>query len=232
MKLAIMQPYFLPYIGYFQLINAVDKFVILDDVNYINKGWINRNRILVNGKAQLITIPLKEASQNKHISEIELINEINWKFKLLKTFEFNYKKAPNYKDIYPIIESIVLFEETNLSSYIHNSLLQICHYLDINTVIEATSSKYENGHLKAAEKIIDICLQENAQIYINPIGGTELYDKLMFEKNEIQLNFMQAERNEYKQFNYEFVPWLSMVDILMFNSIDRIMKMLYNFELF
>lgn len=231
MRLGIMQPYFLPYIGYFQLINAVDKFVILDDVNYINRGWINRNRILVNGQEQLMTIPLVEASQNKHISEIKLVSDLKWKSKLLKTIEFNYKKAPCFKEVYPIIESIIMFEELNLSSYIYNSLLQICHYLDIHTVIETTSSKYENGHLKAAEKILDICLQEKAQIYINPIGGIELYDKLMFEKKEIQLNFFQTEKIEYKQFNNEFVPWLSMLDVLMFNSIDEINVMLDNYEL-
>lgn len=231
MKLGIMQPYFLPYIGYFQLINTVDKFVILDDVNFINKGWINRNRILVNGQSQLITIPLIEASQNKHISEIELVIDLKWKEKLLKTIEFNYKKAQYFKDVYPIIESIVLFEIPNLSTYIHNSLLQICHYLDINTMIEISSAKYKNGHLKADEKILDICLQENAQIYINPIGGTELYNKLMFEKNGIQLNFIQTEKIEYKQFNNEFVPCLSMIDVLMFNSLNRIKEMLLNFNL-
>lgn len=222
MKLAIMQPYFFPYIGYFQLIKSVDKIVMLDDVNYINRGWINRNRILVNGQVKLITIPLVQASQNKHILDIELLSELKWKDNLLKTIEFNYKKAPYFKDVYSIVQSIILFEELNLSSYIHNSLLQICHYLDINTVIEATSSKYENGHLKAAEKILDICLQEKAQIYINPIGGTELYDRRLFEKNDIQLNFIQSKEFEYKQYNTKFVPWLSLVDVLMFNSKEQI----------
>ena len=164
MRIAIMQPYFFPYIGYFQLISAVDIFVVYDDVNYINKGWINRNHILVNGQAKLITIPLIQASQNKHISEIELFGDLKWKDKLLKTIEFNYKKASYFKDVYLLIESIILFEEPNLSRYIHNSLIQICQYLDINTVIVPTSAKYQNGHLKAADKIMDICLQEKAQM--------------------------------------------------------------------
>ncbi|PIX07001.1 MAG: hypothetical protein COZ76_05850 [Flavobacteriales bacterium CG_4_8_14_3_um_filter_35_10] len=231
MIVAIMQPYFFPYIGYFQLINAVDVFVIYDDVNYIKKGWINRNRFLVNGQAQLFTIPLIEASQNKHIAEIELVGDLKWKGKLLKTIAFNYKKAPYFKDIYLLIESIVLFEEPNLSAYIHNSLIQICRYLDINTVIEPTSAKYQNGHLKAADKIMDICLQKKAQMYINPIGGAELYDKQVFMKNNIQLNFIQSEKIEYKQFNNEFVPWLSIIDLLMFNSKDEVRDLLSKYSL-
>ena len=231
MKVAIMQPYFLPYIGYFQLINAVDVFVVYDDVNYINKGWINRNRILVNEQAQIITIPLVEASQNKHIFEIELFEDLKWREKLLKTIEFNYKKAPYLKDVYLLIESIVLFEEPNLSRYIHNSLIQICQYLDINTVIVPTSAKYQNGHLKGADKIMDICLQEKAQQYINPIGGVELYDKQMFVNNNIQLYFIQSEKIEYKQFNNEFVPSLSIIDLLMFNSKGEIRDILSKYSL-
>jgi hypothetical protein len=231
MKIAIMQPYFLPYIGYFQLINAVDNFIILDDVSYINRGWINRNQILINGKVQIFTLPLIDASQNKHIAEIELVEDFRWKKKLLKTIEYNYKKAPYFKDVYPLLESIISLNELNLSSYIHNSLLQICNYLDINTTLVSTSSKYENGHLKAADKILDICLQEKAQIYINPIGGYELYDKQMFKEKTVQLNFIKTEKIEYKQYNNEFVPGLSIVDMLMFNSEEQTQSFLNDFVL-
>lgn len=231
MKLGIMQPYFLPYIGYFQLINAVDKFVILDDVNYINRGWINRNRFLVNGKMQLFTVPLIEASQNKLICEIDIVEDLKWKEKLLKTIAFSYKKALYYKEVYPLLETIILHEENNLSKYIYNSLLKICGYIGIHTDFEETSMKYKNGHLKAENKIIDICVQEGVDMYINPIGGTELYNKQYFIENKFQLNFIQSNTIEYRQFDTEFVPGLSIIDVLMFNSIDEINTMLTNYKL-
>lgn len=126
MKLAIMQPYFLPYIGYFQLINAVDTFVLLDDVNYINKGWINRNQLLLNGKAHLFTLPLQKASQNKLINQLELSNETKWKDKLLKTIETAYKKAPQFHLVFPLISQILQYPESNLSLFIHHSIQK--HY--------------------------------------------------------------------------------------------------------
>src|ERR1039458_5451183 len=170
MKIAIMQPYFLPYIGYFQLMNAVDKFVVLDDVNYINKGWINRNNILVNGKANLFAIPLKEASQNKLINEISVVDEAKWRTKLLKTIELSYKKAPFFAIVYPMIEEIINSGNSKISDLNYYSLVRINNYLDLNTEIVSTSSIYKNSDLKAEKRIIDICLKEHASIYINPIG--------------------------------------------------------------
>src|ERR1051325_10810193 len=117
MRIAIMQPYLFPYIGYFQLINAADKFVILDDVNYINCGWINRNRILINGIDKLFTLPLKDASQNKSINAIEILADNPLKDKLLKTLELSYKKAPYFQVVFPLIQKIILNEERNLSAF-------------------------------------------------------------------------------------------------------------------
>lgn len=231
MKLGIMQPYIFPYIGYFQLINAVDKFVIYDDVNFINKGWINRNRILNNGKDSLFTIPLKEASQNKLINEIEINWDIAWKSKFLKTLEQCYKKAPFYSEILPIIEQTLSIDNEPVSKVIEHNLRLICNYLDIKTEIISSSALYQNTHLKAQERILDICLQEKVSQYINPIGGLELYDKDFFETKNLQLNFIKSNSIEYPQFKNEFVPWLSMIDVLMFNSKDKIKEFLDNYEL-
>ena len=129
MKLAIMQPYIFPYIGYFQLIKAVDKFVLYDDVNFINRGWINRNRILVNGQDSMFTIPLKDASQNKLINEIDVNWDNNWKGKFLKTIEQAYKKAPFYEKILPIIEKTIEVQEVQFNKIIENNLRLICEYL-------------------------------------------------------------------------------------------------------
>ena len=226
-----MQPYIFPYIGYFQLINAVDKFVIYDDVNFINKGWINRNRILNNGKDSLFTIPLKEASQNKLINEIDINWDIAWKSKFLKTLEQCYKKTPFYSEILPIIEQTLSIDNEPVSKVIEHNLRLICNYLDIKTEIISSSTIYKNTHLKAQERILDVCLQEKASQYINPIGGLELYDKDFFEIKGIQLNFIKSNPIEYPQFKNEFVPWLSMIDVLMFNSKEKIKEFLDNYEL-
>ncbi|MEA5457477.1 WbqC family protein [Arcicella sp. LKC2W] len=231
MKLAIMQPYIFPYIGYFQLINAVDKFVIYDDVNFINRGWINRNRILVNGKDSLFTIPLKDASQNKLINEIDINWDAAWKNKFLKTIEQSYKKAPFYKEGLEIIEKTLNIEDLNTSNVIFNNLKVICEYLDITTELIPSSAIYQNTDLKAQERILDICLQEKANHYINPIGGLELYDKSYFESKDLKLNFIKAKPIFYPQFKNEFVPWLSMIDVLMFNSKETIQGFLNEYEL-
>jgi len=231
MRIAIMQPYFLPYIGYLQLMNAVDKFVIYDDVNYINKGWINRNRLLVNGKEYLFTVPLKEASQNKLINEIELGNDPQWRTKLLKTIEQAYKKAPYYATVLGIIEKIVNLEAQTISQLIVGSLGILKQHLAIPTQLVLSSTMYQNSHLKAQARILDICLQEKATQYINPIGGVALYDKTIFAKEGVQLNFIKSKPVEYQQLKSEFVPWLSVVDLMMFNDVPTIQGFLGEFEL-
>lgn len=231
MRIAIMQPYFLPYIGYLQLMNAVDKFVLYDDVNYINKGWINRNRILVSGKEYLFTIPLKEVSQNKLINEIYLSDDPKWRGKLLKTFEQAYKKAPFYLTAFAVTEKIINLDAEKVSDWIADSFAILAQYLNIQTEIVASSSIYQNTHLKGQERILDICQQEKADHYINPIGGTDLYDKSIFDKAGIQLNFLKSKPLIYSQFKNEFVPWLSIVDIMMFNDIPTIQGILNEYEL-
>ena len=231
MKLAVMQPYIFPYIGYFQLIKAVDKFVLYDDVNFINRGWINRNRILVNGTDSMFTIPLKDASQNKLINEIDVNWDDNWKSKFLKTIEQSYKKAPFYENVLPIIKKTIDVQEVQFSKIIENNLRLICDYLDIRTEIISSSTIYQNTDKKAQERILDICLQEKANHYINPIGGLELYGKELFAKENRQMNFIKSLPVEYKQFKNEFVPWLSIIDVMMFNSTEEINKFLDNYEL-
>lgn len=226
-----MQPYIFPYIGYFQLINAVDKFVIYDDVNFINKGWINRNRMLNNGKDSLFSIPLKEASQNKLINEIDVNWDSAWKNKFLKTLEQSYKKAPFYQETLLIIQQTLSVDDEPISKVIEHNLRLICKYLDIKTEIVSSSAIYQNTHTKAQERILDICLQEKATQYINPIGGLELYDKDFFEAKNITLNFIRSNPIEYPQFKNEFVPWLSMIDVLMFNSKENITSFINNYEL-
>ena len=223
MKLAIMQPYLFPYIGYWQLINAVDVFVIFDDVSYIKKGYINRNSILLNGQGQRITLELIGASQNKLINEIEIRGNSK---KILRTIELSYSKAPYFKEIFPIIEEILNQEEKNLAKFIGYSLEKISNYLKIDTKFLYSSSIKKDNSLKAQNKILDICSKLNAKNYINTIGGVNLYDEDRFKKEGIDLNFLKAKIINYQQFKDEFISHLSIIDVLMFNDIDAVRNML------
>ena len=231
MKLAIMQPYLFPYIGYFQLINAVDKFVIYDDVNFINKGWINRNRILVNGKPYTFTVPLKDASQNKLIKDLKLAIDGRWKTKFIRTLEMSYKKAPYFDKTFDIVENVINTKSTFLIDWHLKSLVLIKRYLEIKNTFIKASTQYNNQNLKGQERIIDICLKEKANDYINPIGGQSIYDEQSFIGNKIKLHFLKSDLITYKQYNNEFMPWLSIIDVLMFNSIKNIHKLLNLYKL-
>ncbi len=231
MKVAIMQPYFFPYIGYFQLINAVDVFVVYDDVNYIKKGWINRNTILVNESSHLFSVPLQNMSQNKLINEIEISESNKWKIDFLKTINASYKKAPFYAGVYPVIEKIINFNQPNLALYIQYSIQQLCDYLKINTQFITSSEIIKNNELKGENKILDICVQLGATNYINAIGGKDLYDSAHFSEKNIKLQFIKSEKIEYKQFKNEFIPWLSIIDVLMFNSKSDVVRMLNQYDL-
>ena len=228
MTIAIMQPYLFPYIGYWQLINAVDTFVIYDDVNFIKKGYVNRNSILSNGQSQLFTLELIGASSNKLIKEIEIGNNAN---KILKTIKQNYIKAPYFEIVFPMIEDILNQEEKNLAKFIGYSLQQISNYLILDTKFIYSSEIEKDNSLKAQDKVLEICNILKADKYINAIGGQELYNKEIFKENGIELNFLKIELVEYKQFKNDFIPYLSIIDILMFNSKDEIKNMLNRYEL-
>lgn len=233
MTVAIMQPYFLPYIGYMQLMNAVDTFVLYDDVAFINRGWINRNRLLINGQEFIFTVPLKEASQNKRINEVHIADDPKWRGKLLKTIEQGYRKAAHYQTVMPLTEKMVNFTTDSIADLVYFSLVEINQYLGLPTRVVPSSTMYKNGELRAQERIIDICKQENATQYINPSGGTALYDKPTFDEAGITLNFLAAKAIEYPQANSRipFMPWLSILDVLMNNDKVQVKAMLNEYEL-
>ena len=230
MKLGIMQPYFMPYIGYFQLMKAVDKYVIYNDVNYINRGWVARNNILISGKKQLFTISLQGASQNKLFTEIQVLDDFR---KLVKTLEMNYLKAPFFQPTMSVMEKIFSFPNKRLDLFIKNSFEQILSYLNVYTELILSSDINKNNSLKGQEKILELCKILKADTYYNAIGGKELYDKKEFEDNGISLHFLKTDENlRYKQFlNMEFVPNLSIIDVLMFNSVEEVNKMLDDYFL-
>lgn len=231
MKLAIMQPYLFPYIGYFQLINAVDKFVFYDDVKFINKGWINRNRILVNLNSHLFTVPLLNANQNTLIKDLKLAVNEKWKYKFLKTIELAYKKAKCFNIVFPNIEAVINMRSKFLFEWHLTSFHFIMNFLAIYTTLIHTSTNYNNQHLKGQARIIDICIQESCQQYINAEGGINLYCKNVFKEAGIELSFLKTGDIIYEQFKNQFVPCLSIIDVLMFNSVDQISSFLNKYKL-
>lgn len=228
MKLGIMQPYFLPYIGYFQLIQLVDTYVIADDLNFIKNSYIKKNSILDNGTPALISLELIGASQNKLINEIDVGNKTD---KLLTAIQRRYARAPYFKDVFPLLQTILLNEEKNLARFLGDSLMQIASYLDMQTEILYSSEIEKNNDLKFDARIMDICKRVGADHYINAIGGKELYDKDTFASEGIKLSFVDTKDIEYKQFDKEFVPNLSIVDVLMFNSKEEVKELLQKYEL-
>lgn len=226
-----MQPYFCPYLGYFQLMQSVDRFVLFDDVNYIKKGWINRNRVLVNGVEYLFTIPLEGMSQNKLICETMIVESRTWKDNLLKTVEHSYRKAPNFDVTYPIIQQILAFEERSLSRFIANSLSIFAAYIGMTVKIVNSSIGYANRCFRGQNRILDICLREGATHYHNATGGMELYDHHIFASKGVTLRFVKPHLTGYTQFGNDFISGLSIIDVLMFNSKKKIKSFLDEYEL-
>lgn len=231
MKVGIMQPYFFPYLGYWQLLKYVDRFVVFDDVNYINRGWINRNRILVNGQPKYFNIPMLGASQNKLINEISVNNtpeEIN----RMKSILYNaYRKAPFYKINCDLLDGILDFETDNLAEFLTHSIFKIKETLEINTEIVISSNLEKNAMSRGEDKIIEICNALDANCYVNPIGGMELYSFDNFKKRNIDLRFLRMKDIDYKQFENDFQSRLSIIDVLMFNSVETVKEMLLEFDL-
>lgn len=227
MKVAIMQPYFFPYIGYFQLINAVDIFVIYDEIEYTKKGWINRNRLLKNGSDELFSLPLKKDSDFLMINQRYLSD--NWskdKKKLLNIFNEEYRKAPFFKETFILIEECLNCPNMNLFDFLYESIKRICHYLNIKTKLVVSSTLDFDNNLKSTDKVLNICKTLKAIDYINPIGGVELYDKYFFKKNDIALHFLKTKNVVYRQFENNFIPFLSIIDVLMFNSLEEVKTMI------
>ncbi|MNJ15801.1 WbqC-like protein family protein [compost metagenome] len=221
MKLAIMQPYFLPYIGYFQLIASVDKFVVYDNIKYTKKGWINRNRMLKSGTDTTFSLALKNDSDSLDIRARALAENFN-REKLLNQFSGAYRKAPYFEQTFPVLEEIVHHDDDNLFRYLHHSIVRLCGHLSINTDIQISSSVPVDHDLKGADKVMALCNALGASTYINSIGGTELYDRHTFQTSNLTLRFLRSQPFQYRQFDAAFVPWLSIVDVMMFNPLPHI----------
>lgn len=227
-----MQPYAFPYIGYFNLLEASDKIVFYDDVNYIKRGWINRNRILLNGTDYLFTIPVHKASQNKLIKEIEPKIDDKFLNKFYSQIETAYKKAPFYNETIKIIEQVINRKHQNIADLAIESIVSVYKYLGRDIAwVKSSECSPDTKHLDKADRLITIAKDMGCEHYINALGGKELYNKNYFQNKGVKLSFLQPKDIYYRQFGSDFVPNLSIIDVLMFNSSEKVIKMFNEYEL-
>ena len=216
--IARMQPYLFPYIGYWQLIQAVDTFVIYDDVNYIKGGWINRNRVLLNQTPHFATLSLERSSPFRKINEINLLSFDTNRMKFLGLIESAYKKAPYFQLVYPFIKDLINYQENNLALFLENHIRRMCDFLELDRNILMSSSIKKDNTLKSQDKVVEICQRVGANTYINAIGGQLLYSSKYFKESDVELKFLKTSSVSYKQFDKPFIANLSIIDLLMFNN--------------
>ena len=228
-----MQPYVFPYIGYFQLINAVDKFVFYDDVNYIKGGWINRNKLLLNGKENLFTIPLNNSSSFSMIKDTEVHSTLFpiWKKKFLKSIEQSYGKTPFFNEVFPVIERVFVGTKT-ISDVSIKSIKEVLSYLELDRKFYISSKDF--GHTKdlgREDRLVEICMLLNSKYYVNMYGGIDLYTKEYFLKNNIILEFLEPTIKVYPQICNSFISGLSIIDVLMNNSKENVFSLINEYSL-
>jgi WbqC-like protein family len=233
-KLAIMQPYFFPYLGYFQLVHAVDRFVMYDDVAFIKQGWVNRNRILINSQPSFVTVPLKQASSFRTIRDIEIDDSPQnrlWPARFLKSVDNAYRRAPQFERVFPLIESVLHMGATKIGELARASVRAVAKHIGLDTEWVETSTRYGNANLAGQERLLAICRAEQATEYINASGGIELYSREEFARAGIALRFLASSSHEYRQFGAPFVPWLSIIDVLMFNTPAEVGELMRRYDL-
>lgn len=231
MRIAIMQPYFLPYFGYFQLISAVDRFVILDDVNYIKQGWVNRNRIPANRQtpkrdSQWLTVPVKNASQNRLIHDMEITDEDRWKRSMGFAIQNIYGKTPHFRTTRSLIDRWLANASGNLSRFLTMTICEVARLCGISTQIIPTSTIYPKRGLRGTERIMDICRLEKAHTYVNLPGGRGLYSKDEFRSEGIELVFLKPSWPALAQRSGNGNEVFSILDQLMLNSPETMQEMM------
>lgn len=228
MKLAVMQPYLFPYIGYFQLIHASDLFLIYDDVTYIKRGYINRNRILSRNGPARFTLPVPGASPNKLIAELRFSEDVK---KILKTIEHSYSKAPYFEKVFLIIKGVLEMENRSIASVCQKSYEDIFFYLGVKKHFKKTSELEYDRSTFARNRLITLCQKFGADCYINTPGGRKLYTKEDFSKKGVDLKFIDPLPLKYPQGANEFIPNLSIIDIMMHCSPAKVAQDLCRYKL-
>jgi len=226
-----MQPYFFPYIGYFQLISASNVFVLHDDVQYITGGWVNRNRILLNGEDRMITFPVQKAAYALPINARSYVSDNQGLKHIVNQVKQAYAKAPCYRQVFPLLEELLTFSDRNVARFNENLVRRICDFIGIRTSIITSSCLDKDDSLSGQARVLDICRRVGATDYANPIGGTKLYDQEAFQSSGITLRFLAAQDERYRQHDDKWVPFLSIIDVLMFNSVQEVQRLLTRYRL-
>ncbi|GAD02685.1 WbqC family protein [Agarivorans albus] len=231
MKIGIMQPYFLPYLGYFQLMAHVDIWVIFDQVQFIDKGWVNRNRILHPDESkqwQFITVPLSKRGQFDYINTLSIHNDAKWKKQIRGKFDYWRKKAPYFKASMELLDECLALETDSLGDLLAHSLATTNQYLGISTplVVQSKENMPIDSVEHAGQWALEIAKHYGADEYINPCGGAVIFKQQEFDEHNIQLKFLRPELKAYSQRRNQFVPGLSIIDVLMWNSIEEVQRML------
>ena len=228
-----MQPYFFPYLGYYQLIQSVDEFVIFDQAQFIRRSWITRNRILNAHKETVyINVPVCKAPRETRIKDIRIDHEANWKEKMVQQLLY-YKAAANFRNVEKFVKEILSVKFDHISELNTFLIKETCKLFDIKTEITVLSEKYPEiiEANEADEWGIKVANALNATTYINAIGGKEFYDQQKYADNDLDIQFVKPQLESYQQFNHPFVPGLSIIDVMMFNEIDTIKEMINVHEL-
>jgi hypothetical protein len=234
MRVAIMQPYFFPYIGYFQLIYATDRFILLDDVQYIRHGWINRNRILKPGEGvQYITVPLAAHHRETLIKDIGISDAPGCFLKILRQLEHYRKRAPYYKAVMELLRECFNCNATGITALNAHCLETVCRYIGLRYHIEIAGQLHLDytAVQEADEWALQISRQLGASEYINPPGGSSFFNRAKYEANNIQLWFLHPHLRAYDQGRQKFEPGLSIIDVMMFNTPEQIRSLLQEYEL-
>lgn len=227
-----MQPYTFAYVPYFQLVGWADTFVIYDDVNFIKRGWINRNNILVNGEPSLFSIPLIKASQNRLINEIELSDFGAWRDKFTRSLHLAYGKAPHFSVTMEVIEGCIGQDHRTIADLAESTIRTVSGHLGFDTQFVRSSEVDHDRSLGGQDRILAICKELGAEVYVNPINGRELYDQDTFEEAGIGLFFIESHVTPYQQGDISiFVPHLSIIDSLMFNTNEELNAMMQQYKL-
>ncbi|MCC7456900.1 MAG: WbqC family protein [Nitrospira sp.] len=216
-----MQPYFFPYIGYFQLLAAVDLFIVYDNIKYTKKGWINRNRLLRSGKDVVFSLPLLRDADHLDIRERALAADFNPE-KLLNQFRGAYQRAPGFRETLPMVEDAIRHPDHNLFRFLHHALLRARDHLGIATEVRVSSDVDCDHGLKSADRVLAMCRAVGATTYVNAVGGIDLYSRDLFRDRGVDLKFLKSRPHQYDQFGDPFVPWLSIIDVLMFNQVSTV----------
>lgn len=227
MNVAIMQPYFFPWIGYFQLIYQSDIFVLYDDACFIKQGYINRNTILTGGQALRFTLPVPGASSFKRIGELTFSRQVE---KIARTIAQSYSKAPYFNDIMPLVEKALWNDDRDITACCQVAINEISHYLGLEQKITRSSTLAYDRNEDAENKVIGICKALDGDRYVNSTGGRHLYNAQTFSQHGITLRFLQANNTEYSQGEHDFVPYLSMIDVLMHCEPEQVRQALTNFS--